>query len=334
LKKRSVKISLKDSLDLFINRCESKNLSLSTIRFYKDNIDRYIKYLYTDHNIQNPLAKDFNAQLINKYLSKAKNSIRWENHSYIKTKKEKLASQSLRTYTRALRAFGNWLFKEGLIKENILETVVLPKATEKDKEILTDDEIKTIINSFEIKTELGLRNSIIFFLSCDAGIREGGIANLKIGDVDFKAKTVRVRLKGGNITILPIGNIVIFQIKEYIVKYRGIDNKNEPLLTNRDGSKLTENAIKKMFYKIKIKTGIEKLNCHLGRHTFATNYLDAGHTQRDLQFALAHESEAMSKKYVHLAEKINNVRRGADSHLDKILNNSKKGCKGVANIKQ
>lgn len=55
-------------------------------------------------------------------------------------------------------------FKEGLIKENILETVVLPKATEKDKEILTDDEIKTIISSFDIKTELGLRNSIIFFL--------------------------------------------------------------------------------------------------------------------------------------------------------------------------
>lgn len=128
--------------------------------------------------------------------------------------KEKVGSQSVKTYARALRAIGNWFFTEGYISENILETVVLPKATIADKEVLCDDEIKTIISKFDTKTKLGLRNSIIFLLAFDTGIRQGGISNLKIGDVDLKSKTLRVRLKGGNITVLPLGNTVLLVDEE------------------------------------------------------------------------------------------------------------------------
>lgn len=55
-----------------------------------------------------------------------------------------------------------------------------------------------------------------------------------------------------------------------------------------------------MFSKLKITSGVKKVHCHLGRHTFATNYINEGHTQQELQLALSHESDTMSKKYVHL----------------------------------
>ncbi len=172
----------------------------------------FIKYLNNEYNLQNPLINDFNSVYINKYLAKIKKSKKWNEHTYIKAKEEKVGSQSVKTYARALRAIGNWLFIEGYISENIIETVVLPKAAKADKEVLCDDEIKAIITKFDTKTKLGLRNSIIFLLAFDAGIRQGGIANLKIGDVDLKAKTLRVRLKGGNITVLPL----VFKVKNKI----------------------------------------------------------------------------------------------------------------------
>ena len=333
MKNTNVKISLRDSFELFLDRCERENLSPATINFYEDNMNRFIKYLNNEHNLQNPLINDFNSVYINNYLAKIKNSKKWDGLTYIKPKKEKVGSQSVKTYARALRAIGNWFFTEGYISENILETVVLPKATIADKEVISDDEIKTIISKFDTKTKLGLRNSIIFLLAFDTGIRQGGIANLKIGDVDLKSKTLRVQLKGGNITVLPLGNTVLWQIKEYIVKYRGIDNLDEPLLSSNNGSKLTENAIKKMFSKLKTTSGVKRVHCHLGRHTFATNYITEGHTQQELQLALAHESDTMSKKYVHLAEKINYVRRGADSHMDKMLNASKSTKRTAANFR-
>lgn len=68
-------------------------------------------------------------------------------------------------------------------------------------------------------------------------------------------------------------------------------------------------------------------------YTFATNYINEGHTQQELQLALSHESDTMSKKYVHLAQKINYVRRGADLHMDKMLDNSKSPKRTAANFR-
>ena len=146
-----------------------------------------------------------------------------------------------------------------------MRLVKLPKASDKVKEVLGDIEIEKVLSSFNNKTELGLRNAIIFNLAYDAGIREGGICNMTISDVDFKAKTIKIRLKGGNITIFPLGNTVLRQIREYIIKYRESCAGDEPLLTDNKGGS-TENAIKKVFTKLKVSTGLSQINCHLGRH--------------------------------------------------------------------
>jgi len=227
-------------------------------------------------------------------------------------------------YARALRSFGNWLYREHYIKENILDLIKLPKAQKNDKEILTVTEIESVFDSFDRKSELGLRDAIIFALSVDSGIREGGIANLTISDVDFTAKTLKVRLKGGDTTALPLGKTVLYMIKEYIIKYRSCAADDEPLLLNKYSEPLTENAIKKMFTALKEKTGIKRINCHLGRHTFATNYCRAGHTEHEVQLALAQRSGTAAKEYVHLAERITLIEKGAHSYLDKMNSNNKK----------
>lgn len=330
--KQPVNSSLQGCLELFLDRCESENLSPATIQFYLGNIGRFVRFLADEHNLENPSVEDFKAEYIKEYLFMAKSSKKWEAHLQIKTKKEKLSSQSLRTYARALRAFGNWLFMEGFIKENILELVQLPKASKSYKVILDDSEIETIMKTFNTKNKLGMRDAIIFILAFDCGIRQGGIVNLLIRDVDLKAKTISVRLKGGDITCLPIGNTLVKQIREYKVKYRSLGKENEPLLTNNLGGKLTENAVKKMFTKLKKTTGIERINCHLGRHTFATNYMMEGHSQQELQLALAHESEFMSKNYVHLAKRATFLIAGADSHFDKMLINNKDKKMAIAKV--
>jgi site-specific recombinase XerD len=332
LSKQPVAMSLQGCLELFIDRCENENLSPATIQYYKFNIGSFIRYLRDEHRLENPITSDYKVEYLNGYLAKARKRNKWEEHSYIKTKEVKLGSQSIRTYTRALRTFGNWMFREGFIEDNILEKLKLPKASDKMKEILNDDEIEKIMDSFNAKTELGLRNSIIFTLAYDLGVREGGIANLRVMDVDFKAMSARVQLKGGNITILPISKTLAKQVREYIVKYRGFGKDEEPLLVSYTGGKLTGNAIKKVFTKLKQTTGIQRVNCHLGRHTFSTNYVSEGkHNCKELQLALAHESDTMSKKYVNLAQKITYIRRGADSHFEE-MNEKKKGIKGPLHI--
>ena len=321
-------LSLQEVLELYLAEHEYENSSKATIQYYIWNIGRFIRFLIDEQHIENPKVTDFKAENIIKFLMRLKNSKKWENRQDIKPekRKEKIGSQSIKTYARALRAFGNWLYTEGYIKENILDLIKLPKAHEKDKEILTDLEIKLVFDSFDRKTELGLRNAIIFALTIDSGIREGGIANLTIKDADFTAKTLKVRLKGGDTTLLPLGKTVLYMIKEYKIKYRSCAGDDEPLLLNKYGDPISENAIKKMFTALKVKTDIKRINCHLGRHTFATNYRRAGHTEHEVQLALAQKSGAAAKKYVHLAERITLIETGADSYIDKMnSDNQKKG---------
>lgn len=317
-------MSLQGCFGLFLGRCEDENLSPATIQFYMNNMDRFVRFLADEHNLSNPLIKDFQVEYIKQYLLKIKNSAKWESHSTIRAK-GKVGSQSVKTYTRALRSVGNWFFEQGYIKENILEKVELPKASKTQKEVLDDSEIEACLNVFNTKTELGLRNTIIFVLSFDLGIRQGGISSLTISDVDLKRQTIRVRLKGGDITILPAGNTVIRLIREYVLKYREFADLDSPLLINTGGKKLTENAIKKMFTKLKKVTGIAKLHCHIGRHTFSTNYVRGGrHSIKELQLALAHSTDTMAKEYVHLEERINYIRGGADSYFDSMQERTKK----------
>lgn len=333
MSKQPVNLTLQACLELFIDRCERENLSSATIQFYLYNIGSFIRYLLDEHNSENPPVVEFKADNIHKYLKRVKERCKWEGHPNIKVHKGKVGGQSVRTYTRALRTFGNWLFSEGLIEENILKLVKLPKAANADKEVLTDAEIDTVMDSFNIRTELGLRNAIIFTLAYDCGIRMGGIANLLVKDVDLRLKTVRIRLKGGDITVLPIGDLLTRQIREYIIKYRGLGKDEEPLIVNVRGGKLTENAIKKMFSKLKGTTGIKRIHCHLGRHTFATNYVMEGHSQHELQLALAHQSDTASKKYIHLAERVTHARRGADSHFDKMQELDKDLKRTIAKVR-
>lgn len=107
MKKQLLTMSLQGCFELFLDRCERENLSPATIQFYVDNIGHFIRYLYNEHSLENPIIKDFRAEYINKYLMKVKNGKRWERHTQIISQTEKLCSQSVRTYTRALRAVGN-----------------------------------------------------------------------------------------------------------------------------------------------------------------------------------------------------------------------------------
>jgi site-specific recombinase XerD len=321
-------LSLQEVLELYLAEHEYENSSKATIQYYIWNIGRFIRFLIDEQHIENPKVTDFKAENIIKFIMRLKNSKKWENRQDIRPERRKatIGSQSIRTYARAFRSFGNWLYKEHYIKENILDLIKLPKAHKKDIEILTASEIELVFNTFDRKSELGLRNAIIFALSVDLGIRQGGIANLTIKDADFTAKTLRVRLKGGDTTLLPLGKTVLYMIKEYKIKYRSCAGDDEPLLLNKFGDPLTENAIKKMFTALKEKTGIERISCHLGRHTFATNYRRDGHTEHEVQLALAQRSDVAAKEYVHLAERITLIEKGADSYLDKMnSDNQKKG---------
>ena len=64
---------------------------------------------------------------------------------------------------------------------------------------------------------------------------------------------------------------------------------------------ITSNAIKMLFQRLKISSGISRLYPHLLRHTLATNYIIQGGNLEVLRVLLGHSTISITQIYVHLA---------------------------------
>jgi hypothetical protein len=60
----------------------------------------------------------------------------------------------------------------------------------------------------------------------------------------------------------------------------GSAEPDDPLFTDRHGRALTGNAVRKLFERLKTRTGIRDLCAHMLRHTWATNFHRSGSGSR------------------------------------------------------
>jgi integrase/recombinase XerC/integrase/recombinase XerD len=286
-------------------------------------MDRFIKFLRNEKQIEELLMSDFSAENLKDYHRYLRTTSKTQKNVSTKTSIQKpltRSDQTIKTYMRHLRAIGNWFFTRGIIKDNILEDVALPQAAKKNKKILTKAEVASVYNCFDLDTELGLRDMLIFMLALDIGMREGGIASLKVGGINLEQKILSFRLKGGDEHLLPFGKTIARYLREYIIRYRNEADKSEPLFLSRNGGGITENLIKKLFARLKKETGIESLHCHACRHTFATEFVREGKNSiHDLQTSLGHRSQTMSAHYIQESGKITFAANAADSMIDAML---------------
>ena len=102
------------------------------------------------------------------------------------------SSHTVNNRVRALRSFFNWLYEEDYTECHRLEKVKPPKPREKEIDILTNDEVEKIFSSINPNSTLGARNTAIFSLMLDTGLRLSEVVTLKYKDVHFGSRYVKV----------------------------------------------------------------------------------------------------------------------------------------------
>jgi len=205
----------------------------------------------------------------------------------------------MQTYIRGLRAFLTWCFNEEYITENIPVRFKLPKAQRKTVDVLTDEEIKRLLDSFNLKTMTGARNYAICALMLDSGLRLDEVVTLETGNVYISAGYAIVNGKGNKQRTVPLG----LNSKRALIRYMGRvppQAPKTPLFVKDTLIPLQQSTVKQLFRKLKTRAGIPRLRPHLLRHSFATRYLDNGGDIYSLQQILGHTSLEMVKRYVHL----------------------------------
>jgi site-specific recombinase XerD len=300
----------------FCNRAEGK--SPKTITWYSENLARFSGYLQNRHLPDS--IEHIDIKLLRDYVLYLLKRRRFENHPRTPVKAEPLSTSTVHGHVRTLRAFFSWLARESFIEGNITTGLKAPKIVNKVISTLSDEEIVSILRTFNSMSNSEVRNQTIFMLLLDTGLRIGELVNLKIDDVNLSDGLLKVMGKGKKERIVPIGSNAQRALQRYLFRYRikpahsGIEN----VFLSVHGKPLTENSMKLAFARMADRSGVHRLHAHLCRHTFATRYLINGGDVFTLQQILGHSTLEMVRHYVNLASNHVAMQHQRFSPLDRL----------------
>jgi integrase/recombinase XerC len=204
----------------------------------------------------------------------------------------------------ALRSFAGFLAELRIHHdhgESVLRVVRRPKVKDKHRRALSDAEMWRLIE-VSGEGEQGGRDRAMVWTLLGAGLRRGELVGLQLGDVNLIERLIHVRA-GISKSIHPrevaIPVELVKELDHYMADVRlGDRSENAPLFMNRHGGALTGNAIRLLFDRLKVRTGIADLCAHMLRHTWATNYNRSGSGSRfDLQTEGGWNSARMADRY-------------------------------------
>lgn len=201
---------------------------------------------------------------------------------------------------------------------NLSEKFRLPKAQRKVIDILTDEESRRLMASFNLRYLLQLRNYCICALMLDSGLRMDEAATLDLAFLHLAEGYTIVNGKGNKQRVVPLGLNTRKALLRYVNRRPGCAATSRVFLTS-DLQPISDGTIKQMFRKLKKRVGIPRIRAHLLRHTFATRYLENGGDIYALQQILGHTSLEMVKRYVHSTHRKTVSKFSDFSPLDRLL---------------
>jgi len=153
---------------------------------------------------------------------------------------------------------------------------------------------------------LPARDAAILELFYGSGIRVSELAQLNVIDCDVVAETVRVRGKGGEDRICPVGPPAIRAVERYRFE-AGV--RDGALFISKLRKRLSVRSIELLLEKSLAQSSIAiHVSPHKLRHSFATHLLENGADLRCVQELLGHASLSTTQLYTHVTvERIKKV---------------------------
>lgn len=275
----------------------------------QDTIKDYINYIYIEKKLSKNTKEAYEKDLIlfanflnNKsILSITTNDIK----NYIKYlndtgKKDKTIARKI----VSIRTFFDYLMKEKLISINPCEKIETPKIRKTLPKTLNEKEVLKLL-SIKPKTAKEYRNKAMIELMYATGLRVSELVNLEINDINLIDDYVRVYGKGKKERIIPMADITVEIMDEYINVYRNSLLKGyltDKVFISSYGKGITRQGFFKIIKKQAKEVGIEKdFSPHTLRHSFATHLLENGADLRSIGEMLGHENIKTTQIYTHLS---------------------------------
>jgi integrase/recombinase XerC len=264
-----------------------KRYSLNTIRSYKNDLDQFFSYLSENDMPVNP------GELTSHHVRA------W----IVSLMDNDILSVSVHRKISCLRVFFRYLRKEGIVKGDPLDKVVLPKRKKTLPVFVAEEALNSLLDNNNFGDDfMGIRNRTVIEMLYLTGMRRSELTGLKNADVDIRESTVKVTGKRNKQRIIPLTKPFTARLEEYIIarnEFVESVNGNWFFITDK-GNKLYDKFVYNLVRNyLSMVTTIEKKSPHILRHTFATHMLNRGADLNAIKEFLGHANLSATQVYTH-----------------------------------
>ncbi len=218
--------------------------------------------------------------------------------------KQGLSAKTVARSISVLRGFYRWLADEGVLRGNPLENMESPRTTRSLPEVLSLDEVESLLNQPDPSNPIGMRDKAMLELLYATGLRVSELTHLVLNNINLEAGYLIVLGKGDKQRIVPMGQEALHWLRRYLEESRKrlLGNKrNSFAFISQWGKGMSRQGFWKIIKKYALVAGIRKnIYPHTLRHSFASHLLEGGADLRSVQSLLGHVDISTTQIYTHV----------------------------------
>jgi integrase/recombinase XerD len=277
---------------------QERGYSPNTLEAYERDILEFLNY----HDSQNAKLYHITRREVNRYLAELRS--------------RQNATASILRKISSIKGFYSWLQAKGVLSENPLSLLELPKRRKTLPKVLTVGEVSRLLSS----EALCLQDKVIVELLYACGLRVSELVNLLVKGIDISGGYIRVLGKGGKERLIPLGDVSVMVIKKYLAE-TGLKG-DDPLLIHLEShaplfkTPLNRREIWQRVRDMKQLIGRD-VSPHTFRHSFATHLLENGADLRVVQELLGHSDISTTQIYTQISKRhVKTAHRNVFDRLD------------------
>jgi integrase/recombinase XerD len=217
-----------------------------------------------------------------------------------------LAPSSVGRKVAAIKGLHRFLVAEEMRDLDPTLLVESPKQGDPLPKALTIDEVTKLIESPDVSTLKGRRDSALLEFLYGTGARVSEAVSLDLTDVDVEDRVALVTGKGSKQRMVPLGSKAVEAIARWLPDRSAVVSRQQsgdPLFTSVRGRRLSRQAMFNVVRDAARAGGIriEKVSPHVLRHSAATHMVEAGADLRTVQELLGHATISTTQVYTRVS---------------------------------
>lgn len=263
---------------------QERGYSPNTLEAYERDILEFLNY----HEHKKAKLYQITRRAVNQYLGELRG--------------RQNATTSILRKISSIKGFYEWLQIKGILRDNPLALLELPKRRTPLPKVLTVGEVSRLLSSDSIS----LQDKVIVELLYACGLRVSELTSLRVKSIDVGGGYLRVIGKGDKERLIPMGDVSVMVIRRYLAE-TGLKD-NAPLFPNLDGKvPLFDEPLNRrdVWQRVRNMRHIigRDVSPHTFRHSFATHLLENGADLRIVQELLGHSDIATTQIYTQVSKR-------------------------------